>query len=53
MQYDNGDIWECDIEGENFKLKSRANVEKPADLETFLLKLKVFKEGKYSGLSLC
>ena len=44
MQYDDGNIWECDIEGENFKLKSRGNVEEPANFETFLNKLTVFTE---------
>ena len=53
MQYDDGNIWECDIEGENFKLKSRGNVEEPANFETFLHKLTVFTEGKYFGPSLC
>ena len=53
MQYDNGDIWECNIEGENFKLKSRGNVEEPANFETLLHKFRVFTEGKYFYPSLC
>ena len=53
MHYDNGNIWECDIKGENFKLKSGGNVEEPDNCETFLHKLTVFIEGKYFGPSLC
>ena len=53
MKYDDGNIWEFDIEGENFKLKSRGNVEEPANFETFLHKLTVFTEGKYFHQSLC
>jgi hypothetical protein len=49
LQYCDGDMWECDIEGEDFKLKSRGHVEEPGNFETFLHKLTVFTEGKYFG----
>lgn len=49
MQYCDGTLWECDIEGEGFKLKSKGHVESPGNFETFLNKLTKFTEGKYFG----
>jgi hypothetical protein len=49
MQYCDGDLWECDIEGEGFNLKSKGHVEQPGNFETFLHKLTIFTEGKYFG----
>ena len=53
MQFDDENIRACNIEDENFKLKSRGNIEEPAIFETFLSKLTIFTEGKYFGPSLC
>jgi hypothetical protein len=52
MQYCDGVMWECDIEGEDFKLKARGHVEEPGNFELFLHKLTVFTEGKYFGPSI-
>ena len=49
MQYCDGIVWECHIEGAGFTLKSRGHVEEPGNFQTFLDKLTVFTEGKYFG----
>ena len=49
MKYMDGTFWECDIEGNNFRLKSRGQVEYPSNFGTFLNKLTKFTEGKYFG----
>ena len=49
MQYCDGIVWECHIEGEGLTLKSRGHVEEPGNFPTFLHKLTVFTEGKYFG----
>jgi hypothetical protein len=49
MKYCDGDIWECEIEGEDFTMKSRGHVEAPGNFETLLHKLTIFTEGKYFG----
>ena len=49
MQYCDGIVWECHIEGAGFTLKSRGHVEEPGNFQTFLHKLTVFTKGKYFG----
>jgi hypothetical protein len=49
MQYCDGTMWECMIEGEGFKLKSIGHVEAPGNFDTFLHKLTIFTGGKYFG----
>lgn len=49
MQYCDGDMWECNIEGEDFVLNSRGHVEEPGNFQNFLHKLTIFTEGKYFG----
>ena len=49
MQYCDGTLWECEIEGDGFELKSKGHVESPGNFETFLNKLTKFTEGKYFG----
>lgn len=49
MQYCDGTLWECNIEGDGFKLQSRGHVESPGNFDTFLNKLMKFTEGKYFG----